>query len=137
MDKQIKTYDVQSIELHTSFNKALKFIANPRNLPLWTSAFKEADEELALLVTPNGELQIGLTTVVNGSGTIDWHMKMSDGSIGKAFSRLTELPNGNVVYSFVLLAPSVTIEKVEGNLEAQRKILAGELKNLERILGEK
>jgi len=137
MDKQIKTYDVQSIELSTSFNKALKFIANPRNLPLWTSAFKKADEDSALLVTPNGELQIGLTTVVNGSGTIDWHMKMPDGAIGKAFSRLTELPNGNVVYSFVLLAPPVPIELVEGTLESQRKMLADELKNLERILTDK
>ena len=137
MDNQIKTFDVQSVELPTSFNKALKFIANPRNLPLWTSAFKKADEESALLVTPKGELQISLTTVVNDSGTIDWHMKMPNGDIGKAFSRITELQNGNVVYTFVLLAPPGPIEEVEGALETQRKILACELKNLKRLLSDK
>jgi hypothetical protein len=134
MEKNLKTFDVQSIELSTSFNKAFKFIANPRNLPKWTSAFKVADEEAALLVTPNGELQIKLTTVANGSGTIDWHMQMPDGSIGKAYSRLTELPGGNTVYTFVLLAPPLPIEQVEGTLEAQKLLLAEELKNLQRLL---
>jgi hypothetical protein len=136
MDQQIKTFDVQSIELVTNFNKAFDYIANPRNLPDWTAAFKKADEHSALLVTPNGELKIGLTTISNESGTIDWHMKMPDGAIGKAYSRLIELPNGNVLYSFVLLAPPVPIEQVEGTLNEQKKLLASELKNLERILAQ-
>ena len=61
-------------------------------------------------------------------------MKMPDGTIGKAFSRLTELPNGNVLYSFILLAPPVPVEQVEGTLESQKKLLANELKNLEKFL---
>lgn len=131
----MKTFDVQLIELQTNFEKAFTYIADPKNLPLWTAAFKEADEESALLVTPMGELKIGLTTVSNKeSGIIDWHMKMPDGNIGKAFSRLTELPNGNVLYSFVLLAPPVPIEQVEGTLNEQKKLLKKELKNLFRIL---
>jgi hypothetical protein len=134
MDKLIKSFDVQSVELATSFKKAFAYISNPRNLPKWTSAFKEADEESALLVTPAGELKIGLETVSSSSGTIDWHMRMPDGSTGKAFSRLTELPNGNVVYCFVLLAPAVPLEQLEGTLAEQKLILTKELKNLQRIL---
>jgi hypothetical protein len=134
MDKTVKTFDVQSIELRTEFKKAFAYIADPKNLPHWTSAFKEADEKTALLVTPKGELKIGLATVSNESGTIDWHMKMPDGTIGKAFSRLTELPDGNVLYCFVLLAPPVPIEQVEGTLIEQKKLLANELNNLKRIL---
>lgn len=134
MERQIKTFDVQSIELPTNLKKAFDYIADPGNLPNWTSAFKNADENSALLVTPNGELKIGLTTIANVSGTIDWYMEMPDGLIGKAYSRLIELPNGNVLYSFVLLAPPVPIEQVEGTLSEQKILLASELKNLERIL---
>ncbi len=136
MDKTVKTFDVQSIEMHTDFKKAYAYISDPKNLPHWTSAFAEADEETALLVTPKGELKIGLVTVFHESGTIDWHMKMPDGTIGKAFSRLTELPNGNVLYSFVLLAPPVPVEQVEGTLNEQKKLLTNELNNLQRILND-
>ncbi len=134
MQKTTKTFDVQSVELLTGYKAAFSFISNPENLPKWTSAFKQADKKSALLVTPAGDLKIGLTTVISESGTIDWHMKMPDGTIGKAFSRLTELPNGNVLYSFILLAPPVPVEQVEGTLESQKKLLANELKNLEKFL---
>ena len=134
MKKQIKMYDVQAIELPTSLNKAFEYISMPGNLPGWTSAFKEADEKSALLVTPNGELKISLKTITNQSGTIDWYMTMPDGSVAKAFSRLTDLPNGNVLYSFVLLAPPVPIEQVEGTLEQQKQILSTELERLAKIL---
>ncbi len=134
MKKQIKMYDVQAIELPTSLGKAFEYISTPGNLPGWTSAFKEADEKSALLVTPNGELKISLRTITNQSGTIDWYMTMPDGSVAKAFSRLTDLPNGNVLYSFVLLAPPVPIEQVEGTLEQQKQILSTELERLAKIL---
>ena len=130
----MKMYDVQAIELPTSLGKAFEYISTPGNLPGWTSAFKEADEKSALLVTPNGELKISLRTITNQSGTIDWYMTMPDGSVAKAFSRLTDLPNGNVLYSFVLLAPPVPIEQVEGTLEQQKQILSTELERLAKIL---
>lgn len=58
----------------------------PKNLPLWTAVFKEADEESTLLVTPMGELKNGLTNISNKeSGTIDWHMKMPDGNVDNVF----------------------------------------------------
>jgi hypothetical protein len=135
MEKKIKIFDVQSVELPTTFQKAFDYIANPHNLPNWTSAFAKADEHTAMLVTPNGSLEIGLKTLADTRiGTIDWHMTMPDGSVGKAFSRLTELPGGNVVYSFVLIAPPVPLEMLEGTLEQQKGLLAQELQNLVRIL---
>jgi hypothetical protein len=134
METVLKTFDVQFIEIEAPFEKVFTFIADPGNLPRWTSAFREADENSALLVTPNGELKIGLQTITHSSGVIDWHMHMPDGSIGKAYSRVTGLPNGNVVYSFVLLAPPVPIEEIEGTLEQQKQLLAIELKKLAHLL---
>lgn len=134
METAIKTFDVQYIEIEAPFEKVFSFIAEPRNLPQWTAAFREANNQSALLVTPNGELRIGLKTYTDPSGVIDWHMQMPDGSIGKAYSRVTALPNGNVVYSFVMLAPPVPVEEVEGTLEEQKKLLAAELKKLAQLL---
>ncbi|MBI1224545.1 MAG: SRPBCC family protein [Bacteroidetes bacterium] len=135
MEKSFKTFDVQSVELPCNFQKAFDFLANPSNLPKWTAAFTEADEHSAVLVTPNGQLPIGLNTLADAStGTIDWHMTMPDGSIGKAYSRLTALPERHVVYSFVLLAPPVPLEELEGTLEMQKGLLAQELLNLEKLM---
>ena len=61
----IKNHDVQSINLPTSTEKAFDYIANPANLEKWTGAFKQANDTSALLVTPNGELKIGLETKTN------------------------------------------------------------------------
>jgi hypothetical protein len=134
MKNNLKTFDVQFVEIAANFKKAFNFISDPANLPKWTAAFKEADENTALMVTPAGELKISLKTIATASGTIDWHMTMPDGSVGNAFSRLTELPNGHVVYSFILLAPPVPVEQIEGTLEMQKKLLAEELINLTNIL---
>lgn len=134
METRIKTFDVQFIEIEAPFEKVFSFIANPANLPKWTAAFKDADKEKALLVTPNGELRIGLQTISDINGIIDWHMHLPDGTVGKAHSRVTPLPNGNVVYSFVLLSPPVPVEEIEGTLEQQKKLLAEELKKLAYLL---
>lgn len=134
METVIKTFDVQHIEIEAPFEKAFAFIADPGNLPRWTSAFKEANNHTALLVTPNGELKIGLQTIADANGMIDWHMQMPDGSTGSAYSRVTPLPNGNVIYTFVLLAPPVPVEEVEGTLEQQKVLLANELKKLAQLL---
>jgi hypothetical protein len=131
-----KIFDVQSVELSTSLQTAFNFISKPQNLPRWAAAFSEADDSTALLVTPNGSLPIGLKTLADAAtGTIDWQMTMPDGSVGMAHSRLTPLPNGSTVYSFVLIAPPVPLEQIEGALEQQKGLLAQELMNLEKILG--
>ena len=127
-------FDVQSIGINRTANNVFDFIAKPENLSLWTNAFAKADQSSAIMVTPNGEFPIGLETLISKeNGTIDWVMTMPDGSIGKAFSRVSE--NGkNAVYSFVLLAPPVPLEELEGALAAQKIILAEELKDLKIIL---
>lgn len=131
----MKTYDVQSVALKKPAREAFDFIAAPENLPRWTSAFKRADARSALLVAPQGELPIGLRVDADPTtGSIDWHMTMPDGSIGKAYSRV--VPNGNeTIYLFVLLAPPVPLEQVEGALHQQIETLAAELKRLKDILG--
>ena len=136
MNTKIKTFDVQFKELTTSFQKAFEYISNPENLPKWTMAFSQADQESALMVTPRGELSVKLKTEADyETGVVDWHMTLPDGSEGTAYSRLTRLPDGHVVYSFVLLAPPVPLELLEGALAEQSGILAGELETLGRILG--
>jgi len=127
-------FDVQSIGINRPATKVFDFIAKPENLSLWTNAFAKADQSSAIMVTPNGELTIGLETIVaNDNGTIDWLMTMPDGSIGKAFSRVSENEE-NAIYSFVLLAPPVPLEQIEGVLSEQKIVLAEELKKLKNLL---
>ena len=132
-----KNFDVQSIGININSNIAFEFISKPENLPSWTNAFSKANQTSATMITPNGELTIALETVISKeNGTIDWIMTMPDGSIGKAFSRISD--NGaDTIYSFVLLAPPVPLEQLEGALSAQKIVLAEELKKLKGILENK
>lgn len=86
------------------------------------------------MVTPNGELKIGIKTKVSKEhGAIDWYMTMPYGSVGAAFSGAT--PNGSgTVYTFVLMAPPVPVEQIEGTLKQQKEILRNELTKLKGIL---
>ncbi len=132
-----KNHDVQSVNIQTTPEKVFSYIANPENLPNWTGAFSQADTNSALLITPNGELKIGLETKINlESGTVDWYMTMPDGSVGVAYSRVVSGPNGKAIYSFVLLAPPVPLEQIEGALSAQMMQLKEELAKLSSILTE-
>lgn len=133
--KKIKNHDVQSVNIQTTTEKAFKFIADPKNLAKWTEAFSYADENSALMITPNGELKIGLKTFANPElGTIDWEMTMPDGTKGSAFSRVVSGPDGKAIYSFVLLAPPVPLEQLEGALSSQINTLSTELRKLAIIL---
>ena len=129
-----KNFDVQSIGINANYKDVFEFVAKPENLPLWTNAFSKADEKSAVLVTPQGELPIEMETVVSAKhGTVDWIMTMPDGSIGKAYSRISE--NGKAtIYSFTLLAPPVPLEQLEGALTAQKLLLAKELIDLKKML---
>lgn len=131
----IKNHDVQSVNISTTSQQAFAFIADPKNLPLWTGAFKQADNKTALLITPQGELPIGLEIKANAvAGTIDWYMTMPDNTVGVAYSRVNEGPDGNVIYSFVLVAPPVPLEQIEGTLAAQIGQLKDEMQRLKSIL---
>ena len=57
-----------------------------------------------------------------------------DGGVGLAQSRVTETTRGTCIYSFVLHAPPVALEQVEGALEAQRATLRSELATLKSLM---
>lgn len=131
----MKNFDVQSIGLTVSAERAFDYISQPANLPKWTNAFSRADAYSANLVTANGDVSIALQTVTSReAGSVDWLMTFPDGAVATAYSRIT--PNGadESIYSFVLMAPPVPLEALEGALEAQKVILATELENLKGIL---
>jgi hypothetical protein len=65
---------------------------------------------------------------------LDWRLEFSDESVGLAQSRVTEITRGTCIYSFVLHAPPVALEQVEGALEAQRATLESELETLKSLL---
>jgi hypothetical protein len=131
----MKTFDVQSIGINKPADAVFAFVAEPSNLPKWTNAFNSADSSSAELMTPNGAVPISLQTIThNGHGTIDWKMSFPDGAVGMAYSRVTPDGADRAVYSFVLMAPPVPLEMLEGALGAQMGILAKELKALKGLL---
>lgn len=131
----MKTFDVQSIEIDRPVKAVFDYVANPANLPNWTNAFKSADHEKAELVTPAGAVPIALKTVAQpDAGTVDWFMTFPDGGAGMAYSRATANGEGKAIYSFVLMAPPVALEALEGALNEQMAILAKELAELKAVL---
>jgi len=131
----MRTFDVQSLEIDSPARKVFEFVADPAHLPEWTGAFKSIAGRQAVLSTPDGTIPIDLDVQASREhGTIDWTMIFPDGSVAKAFSRVVEAVNGRTIYSFVLLPPPVPLEKIEGALEQQSRILGEELGRLKRIL---
>jgi hypothetical protein len=131
----MKTFDVQSIGIEAPRSRVFDFVAEPGNLARWTSAFQKADAQSARLETPQGAVTIEVRTDARrDAGTIDWTMVFPDGSVGTAYARVTPDGESRSVLSFVLMAPPVPLEAVEGALEAQRKILTQKLVRLETTL---
>ena len=131
----MRMFDVQGVEIHASRHAVFEFVRNPRNLPQWAHAFQSADDEQARLTTPTGTVDVRLrTTVVADAGTVDWQLGFPDGSVGLAHSRVTETTRGTCIYSFVLHAPPVPLERLEGALEGQRATLQTELATLKSLL---
>jgi len=65
---------------------------------------------------------------------VDWRLTFPDGAVGIAQSRVTETNRGTSIYSFILHAPPVGLEEVEGALETQRGILQSELATLKSLM---
>lgn len=131
----MKNYDVQSIELNVSRQKAQEFIADPARLPSWTQAFASVSDGRAVMKTPDSQIEIGLNVVSSADyGTIDWHMEFPNGDVATACSRVVEINQHQCIYSFILLPPPVPLEQLEGALEAQSRTLAEELEKLKSIL---
>lgn len=130
----MKNHTVNSIEINVPFEVGFKYIANPRNLPLWTNAFKEIKGDQAVMATPQGKVEVRLEVKSSReSGQIDWHMHFPGGETGIAFSRITPAPKG-IVYTFLLMAPPGELEKLEGNLTEQSKLIQTELAHLKTNL---
>ncbi len=126
---------IRSIEIYAPFAEVFNFIADPPNLPRWAHAFEAASAKSARLRTPDGVAEIALRVEASlAQGTVDWIMTFSDGSIGTAMSRVTPLRAGGVVYSFVLNAPPLPLEVLEGALAQQTRTLETELSRLKDIL---
>jgi uncharacterized protein YndB with AHSA1/START domain len=123
----MNTFDVQSTEIAAPFATAFRYIADPENLPEWTHAFKHIAGDRATMETPAGTVQVGLRVVASElQGTIDWTMTFPDGGVAKAASRV--IPHGDrSIYTFVLEAPPVPLERLEGALAEQSRILTTEL----------
>lgn len=131
----MKTHDVQSISIARPARTVFDFVADPANLPKWTNAFKRADAQSADLMTPEGAVPVKLDTAgQSAQGTVDWTMTFPDGSVGTAYSRITPEGEDSSIYSFVLMAPPVPLEMLEGALTAQIGILAEELAALKSRL---
>ena len=128
-------FDIQGIYLNVPQDKAFRFIASPDNLPMWTEAFASIEGQKAVMRTPEGSVEIDLYVQTSSEcGVIDWRMVFPDGAEATAFSRVVEAGENSSVYSFVLMPPPVPLEQLEGALEAQSKILSGELVVLKSLL---
>lgn len=131
----MRMFDVQGIEIRAPRAKVFEFLSHPGNLPRWAHAFKSADDKNARLETPAGAVDVQMDTLADaGAGTVDWRLEFPDGSVGLAQSRVTETTRGTCIYSFVLHAPPVALEQVEGALDAQRATLQTELATLKSLM---
>ena len=130
----MRMFDVQGIEIRAPRGKVFEFLRNPGNLPLWAHAFTSAEDGRACLETPLGAVEVRLDVSADAeTSTVDWRLAFPDGTVGLAQSRVTETTRGTCIYSFVLHAPPVALEQVEGALEAQRATLQSELATLKEL----
>lgn len=128
------SFDVQGIEIGAPAGAVFAYVADPARLPEWTSAFRSAGNGRAVLATPRGAVEIRLEVLAStAAGTVDWIMTFPDGSRGTAFSRVVPIGDRSV-YSFVLTAPPVPLEEVEGALAEQARTLREELRRLKTRL---
>jgi manganese/zinc/iron transport system ATP- binding protein len=73
MEKSMKNFDIQGIELLVPREQAFAFIADPAQLPRWTSAFASVNNGRAVMRTPGGAVEIGLSVQTSRErGTVDW-----------------------------------------------------------------
>jgi hypothetical protein len=131
----MRMFDVQGIEIMAPSGKVFEFLREPGNLPRWARAFVSAGDGRARLETPAGTVDVALEGSADAdTGTVDWRLAFPDGGVGIAQSRVTETTRGTCIYSFVLHAPPVALEQVEGTLQAQSATLRSELATLKSLM---
>lgn len=130
----MRDFDVQTVDIRAPFDKVFSYVADPVRLPEWAHAFRSVRDGQASLATPRGTVEVGLEVRASRqAGTVDWYLTFPDGSVGRALSRLVDLGR-RTLYSFVLLAPPVPLEQIEGALAEQSRTLREELAQLQAIL---
>jgi hypothetical protein len=131
----MRMFDVQGVEIVAPRQKVFEFLRVPGNLPRWAHAFVSAGNSRARLQTPTGAIDIALDVDADAdAGTVDWRLTFPDGGVGLAQSRVTQTTRDTCIYSFVLHAPPVALEQVEGALDAQRALLRSELARLKSLM---
>jgi len=131
----MRMFDVQGVEIVAPPQKVFEFLRVPGNLPRWAQAFVSAGNGRARLETPAGAIDIALDVEANTeAGTVDWRLTFPDGGVGLAQSRVTETTRDTCIYSFVLHAPPVALEQIEGALDAQSAVLRSELATLKSLM---
>jgi uncharacterized protein YndB with AHSA1/START domain len=131
----MQNFNVQAVRIEAPKKRVFDFVSEPANLPRWAAAFRAADGRSARMETAQGSVNVQLETDSREQpGTIDWHMTFPDGVVAAAFSRVTPDGDSASIFSFVLMAPPAPLEAMEGALERQREILAGELVRLKQIV---
>jgi len=131
----MQLFDVQGIEIAAPADRVFQFVRQPVNLPRWAHGFDTADEHRARMKTPAGAMDITLTTTAEPAArTVDWQLGFPDGTVALAQSRVTETTRGTSIYSFVLHAPPVPLEQLEGALDEQRRTLRAELATLKQLM---
>ena len=131
----MKMFDVQGIEIMAPHHAVFEFLREPGNLPRWAHAFASAGDGRARLQTPAGTVDIALEVAANAeAGTVDWRLGFPDGGVGIAQSRVTETTRGSCIYSFILHAPPVALEQIEGALAAQSATLRSELATVKALM---
>jgi len=131
----MKAFDLQGVELKVPGSRAFAYLADPAQLPRWTSAFASVSDGRAVMRTPQGEVTVRLEVHAWAEqGVVDWRMTFPDGSVATACSRVVPLDARRCVYTFVLTPPPVPLEQLEGALEQQSRTLAHELATLKGLL---
>jgi hypothetical protein len=131
----MRSFHVQGIEIRARRGRVFEFLKDPGNLPQWAHAFVSAEDGRARLQTAGGTVDVGLAVSADAeTGVVDWRLEFPDRTVGIAHSRVTETTRGTCIYTFVLHAPPVALEQVEGALEAQRVILESELATLKSLM---
>ena len=131
----MRLFDIQAVEIRAARRKVFEFLRDPANLPRWAHAFVSVENGRARLETPTGAVDVGVNVTADAeTGVVDWRLAFPDGSAGIAQSRVTETTRGTCIYSFVLHAPPVALEHVEGALDAQRVQLQAELATLKSLM---
>ena len=131
----MRMFDVQGIEIMAPRHKVFEFLREPGNLPRWAHAFVSPETAAPGSRRPREQSILALDVSADAeTGTVDWRLAFPDGGVGIAQSRVTETTRGTCIYSFVLHAPPVALEQVEGALEAQSATLRSELATLKSLM---